>query len=54
MAALCVLGAVVQVVVGFAMDATDLTEHVLTGGLLGVMAVALGLVARQIGKARER
>jgi len=53
-AALCAVGAVVQVVVGFAMDATDLTEHVLTGGMLAVMAVGLGLVARRIWRQRDR
>jgi len=53
-AALCAVGAVVRVVFGLAVDATDRAEHFLIGGLLAVMAVGLGLVARQIGKARER
>ena len=55
-AVLCAIGALVEVAVGFFADLSDggNTEHLASGGVAAVMAVALGLVARRIGRASDR
>lgn len=55
-AVLCAIGALVEVAVGLFADLSDggNTEHLASGGLGAVMAVALGVVARRIGRASDR